>query len=52
MLLTVNSKADPIFSSDHKNVALAAFADGRTQALINNTPTEIVKALLTRITRR
>jgi hypothetical protein len=47
MPLTINGPTGPGMSSDHPNVVIALFADGRTQALVKDTPPSIIRALLT-----
>jgi hypothetical protein len=43
----INSNWGPSISSTHPRVALVAFADGRSQALPNDTPQDVIKAMLT-----
>jgi hypothetical protein len=47
MPMAVNATQGQGISSPHPNVALAVYADGHTQAITKNTPSEIVRALLT-----
>lgn len=47
MPMAVNAPRGQGISSAHPNVALAVFADGHTAALTKNTPSDILRALLT-----
>ena len=47
MPMAVNAERGQGISSPHPNVALAVYADGHTQQITKNTPTEILRALLT-----
>jgi hypothetical protein len=47
MPMQINPPKGQGISSDHPDVALGAFADGRTRVLTNNTPPKIIRALLT-----
>jgi hypothetical protein len=47
MPMAINPPRGQGISSPHHNVALAVFADGHTAALTNNTPPDILRALLT-----
>ncbi len=45
--MAINPPTGPGISSPHPAVALALFADGHIRAITNNTPSEIIRRLLT-----